>query len=156
MLSHANLLGNVADVADVLGMTPEDRLCIPVPFFYCFGSVLGTLLCVVGGTTMLPLAQFRPAEVLRTVQARCCKLLHGVPAMFIAELEEFRKGEYDTSSLKSGIMGGSPCPLEVMRAVTSIRLPTRLYLPVCRENSAAAAIMSCRAITGCPRQPSGS
>ncbi len=120
MLSHANLLGNVADVADVLGMTPEDRLCIPVPFFHCFGSVLGTLLCVAAGATMLPLEQFRPAEVLRTVESCRCTLLHGVPAMFIAELEEFGKGDYDTSSLKSGIMGGSPCPLEVMRAVTSI------------------------------------
>jgi fatty-acyl-CoA synthase len=119
MLSHANLLGNVRDVAAVLGMTPDDRLCIPVPFFHCFGSVLGTLLCLVKGATMVPLEQFRPAEVLEIVQACRCTLLHGVPAMFIAELEAFHKGGYDTSTLRSGIMGGSPCPLEVMRAVTT-------------------------------------
>jgi fatty-acyl-CoA synthase len=119
MLSHANLLGNVRDVAAVLGMTSDDRLCIPVPFFHCFGSVLGTLLCVVNGATMVPLEQFRPADVLGTVESLRCTLLHGVPAMFIAELEEYGKGNYDISSLRSGIMGGSPCPLEVMRAVTT-------------------------------------
>ena len=119
MLSHANLLGNVRDVSAVLGMMPDDRLCIPVPFFHCFGSVLGILLCAASGATMVPLETFRPAAVLAAVEAVKCTLLHGVPAMFIAELEEFRKGSYDTSSLRSGIMGGSPCPLEVMRSVTS-------------------------------------
>lgn len=119
MLSHANLLGNVRDVAQLLGMTPDDRLCIPVPFFHCFGSVLGTLLCLVNGSTMVPLEQFKAADVLETVQACGCTLLHGVPAMFIAELETLNKGKYNVSTLRSGIMGGSPCPLEVMRAVTT-------------------------------------
>jgi fatty-acyl-CoA synthase len=118
MLSHANMTGNVRAVATVLRMTQDDRLCIPVPFFHCFGCVLGNLLCLVNGSTMVPLEQFKAEDVLETVQACRCTMLHGVPAMFIAELERLKTRSYDTSSLRSGIMGGSPCPMEVIRAVT--------------------------------------
>ncbi len=118
MLSHANLTGNVRSLAAIVRMTQDDRLCIPVPLFHCFGCVMGTLLCLVNGSTMVMLEQFKPEDVLETVQACRCTMLHGVPAMFIAELEKLKSKSYDTSSLRSGIMGGSPCPLEVVRAVT--------------------------------------
>ncbi|MEI8190500.1 MAG: AMP-binding protein, partial [candidate division NC10 bacterium] len=118
MLSHANVIGNARSVGEAMRLTAEDRLCIPVPFFHCFGSVMGILLCAARGAAMVPLESFRPAEVLETVAACRCTALHGVPAMFIAEMEELRKGGYDTSSLRTGMMGGSPCPQEVMRAVT--------------------------------------
>jgi fatty-acyl-CoA synthase len=101
-------------------LTSADNLCIPVPFFHCFGCVLGTLTCLVSGATMSPVVQFKPDIVLETVQALGCTALHGVPTMFIAELEEMEKKSYDTSHLRTGIMAGSPCPVEVMKKVVDI------------------------------------
>ncbi|MBW9234582.1 AMP-binding protein, partial [Leptospira santarosai] len=98
-------------------LTPEDRLCIPVPFFHCFGCVLGTLAAVTHGTTMVLLEQFDPQRVLQIVQEEKCTALHGVPTMFIAELNHPEYGQFDTSSLRTGIMAGSPCPIEVMKKV---------------------------------------
>ncbi len=120
MLTHTNVIGNAKSIAECMKLSPEDKLCIPVPFFHCFGCVLGTLACVVSGATMCPVVAFKPDAVLRTVEELKCTALHGVPTMFIAELEEMEKKKYDTSSLRTGIMAGSPCPIEVMKKVVNV------------------------------------
>ena len=117
MLTHANMIGNVIRVAEVMHFTQDDRLCIPVPFFHCFGSVLGTLLCAVKGATMVPLPKYLPEEVLNVAAACRCTALYGVPAMFIAELDVLRRKTFDVSSLRTGIIGGSPCPPELVREI---------------------------------------
>jgi fatty-acyl-CoA synthase len=119
MLTHSNLIGNALSLAECMTLTPNDVLCIPVPFFHCFGCVIGTLCCMVSAATMAPVVSFDPVQVLETVQASACTGILGVPTMFIAELEEMDKKEYDTSSLRTGVMAGSPCPIEVMKRVVS-------------------------------------
>ena len=119
MLTHTNLIGNAKSIGACMNLSPVDNLCIPVPFFHCFGCVLGTLTCVVSGAAMSPVVAFKPDEVLETVQENRCTALHGVPTMFIAELEEMATKTYDTSFLRTGIMAGSPCPIEVMKKVVS-------------------------------------
>jgi fatty-acyl-CoA synthase len=119
MLRHRNLVANAANIADCMNLTHADRMCIPVPFFHCFGCVLGTLACVTRGATMVPIESFSPPAVLEAMTRERCTAVHGVPTMFIAELEELAKNpsKYDLSSMRTGIMAGSPCPIEVMRAV---------------------------------------
>jgi fatty-acyl-CoA synthase len=118
-LTHTNLIGNAKSLAECMNLSSKDTMCIPVPFFHCFGCVLGTLTCVVSATTMAPVVAFKPSDVLETVEAAKCTALHGVPTMFIAELEEMKQKKYDTSHLRTGIMAGSPCPIEVMKQVIS-------------------------------------
>ena len=120
MLTHTNLIGNAKSIAGCMALTPQDNLCIPVPFFHCFGCVLGTLSCVVSAACMSPVPSFTPVEVLEVVERNRCTALHGVPTMFIAELEEMKKRTFDTSSLRTGIMAGSPCPIEVMKKVVDV------------------------------------
>ncbi|WNB93498.1 AMP-binding protein [Bacillus sp. NEB1478] len=117
MLTHYNIVNNARQIAESMNLSYNDRLCIPVPFFHCFGCVLGVMAAVSIGATMVPVVQFDPKEVLETVQKEKCTGLHGVPTMFIAELNlpEFEK--YDLRSLRTGIMAGSPCPIEVMKKV---------------------------------------
>jgi fatty-acyl-CoA synthase len=99
-------------------LTPADRLCIPVPLYHCFGMVLGNLACLTHGATIVyPNDGFDPLTVMQTVQAEKCTGLHGVPTMFIAELDHPRFKEFDLSTLRTGIMAGSPCPTEVMKRV---------------------------------------
>lgn len=119
MLRHRNLVANGANIGDCMDLSPKDRMCIPVPFFHCFGCVLGTMACVTHGSTMVPVDTFSPAAVLETMTKERCTAVHGVPTMFIAELEELAKSpeKYDLSHMRTGIMAGSPCPIEVMRAV---------------------------------------
>ena len=117
MLTHTNLVNNAHSIANCMAFSQRDRLLITVPFFHCFGCVLGTMTCVVSGATMVPLEVFNPVRVLEIVDQERCTALHGVPTMFIMELEELAKGNYDVSSLRTGIMAGSPCPIEVMKAV---------------------------------------
>ena len=117
MLTHTNLIGNAMSMAECMKLTPDDAMCIPVPFFHCFGCVIGTLCCMVSGTTMAPVVAFDPAEVLRTVKASGCSVILGVPTMFIAELEEMDRNGYDTSTLRTGVMAGSLCPMEIMKRV---------------------------------------
>jgi len=117
MLTHYNIVNNAYNIAQCMRLTKDDRLCIPVPFFHCFGCVLGTLACVSVGATMLPIQEFNPKLVLQTVQDERCTALHGVPTMFIAELNDPDFEKYDLSSLRTGIMAGSNCPIEVMKAV---------------------------------------
>lgn len=118
MLTHSNLVNNAVNVASCMDLTHRDRMCIPVPFFHCFGCVLGTLTCVTVGATMVPVQEFYVTDVLAAVQNEKCTALHGVPTMFIAELNHPDFDQYDLSSLRTGIMAGSTCPAEVMKAVT--------------------------------------
>ncbi|MBA4535978.1 AMP-binding protein [Bacillus aquiflavi] len=117
MLTHSNIVNNGYNIANSMKLTKEDRLCIPVPFFHCFGCVLGTLACVSVGATILPVQEFSPEKVLQTVQDEKCTALHGVPTMFISELNHPNFEKYDLSSLRTGIMAGSNCPIEVMKGV---------------------------------------
>ena len=118
-LTHANIVKNAFYIGECMDLGPEDRVCIPVPFFHCFGCVLGTLNTVTHEGTMVPIEQFDPEEVLRAVHEERCTAVLGVPTMFIAELGHENYGEYDTSSLRTGIMAGSPCPEEVMKQVVN-------------------------------------
>jgi fatty-acyl-CoA synthase len=117
-LSHHNILNNGHFVAEACGYTEADRVCIPVPFYHCFGMVMGNLGCITHGACMVvPAASFEPRSVLEAVAAERCTSLYGVPTMFIAELAEPDFASYDLSSLRTGIMAGSPCPAEVMKRV---------------------------------------
>src|SRR5215208_6294637 len=118
-LTHANIVKNAFYIGECMELGPEDRVCIPVPFFHCFGCVLGTLNTVTHEGTMVPVEQFDAEEVLKAVHEERCTALLGVPTMFIAELEHENYEEYDTSSLRTGIMAGSPCPEEVMKQVVN-------------------------------------
>jgi len=119
-LSHRNILNNGLFVGQLCRYTAEDRICIPVPFYHCFGMVMGNLAAVAHGATMvIPSAAFDPVATLRAVQDERCTSLYGVPTMFIAELECESFGQFDLSSLRTGIMAGSPCPVEVMKRVVS-------------------------------------
>ena len=117
-LTHRNILNNGFFIGECMRLTPRDRLCIPVPLYHCFGMVLGNLACFTHGSTIVyPNDGFDPLTVLETVQAERCTGLHGVPTMFIAELDHPRFKDFDLSSLRTGIMAGSPCPIEVMKRV---------------------------------------
>ncbi|MFY0545521.1 AMP-binding protein [Brevibacillus sp. H7] len=117
MLSHYNIVNNAIKVAACMNLGVKDRLCIPVPFFHCFGCVMGTLACVATGATMVPTVTFDPGLVLSVVEEERCTALYGVPTMFIAELNHPTFAERDLRSLRTGIMSGSPCPIEVMKKV---------------------------------------
>ncbi|CAN5532992.1 AMP-binding protein [soil metagenome] len=117
-LTHRNILNNGFFIGECMKLTPVDRLCIPVPLYHCFGMVLGNLAVLTHGATIVyPNDGFDPVTVLETVQAEKCTGLHGVPTMFIAELDHPRFKEFDLSTLRTGIMAGSPCPTEVMKRV---------------------------------------
>ncbi|NML47289.1 AMP-binding protein [Ramlibacter sp. G-1-2-2] len=117
-LTHRNILNNGFFIGEAMKLTAADRLCIPVPLYHCFGMVLGNLACFTHGSTIVyPNDAFDPLTVLETVQAERCTGLHGVPTMFIAELDHPRFKEFDLSTLRTGIMAGSPCPIEVMKRV---------------------------------------
>ena len=119
-LTHTNIVKNAFYIGECMKLGPEDRVCIPVPFFHCFGCVLGTLNTVTHEGTMVPVESFDPEMVLRAVDQERCTALLGVPTMFIAELEHPDFEQYDTSSLRTGIMAGSPCPMEVMKKVVDV------------------------------------
>jgi fatty-acyl-CoA synthase len=123
-LSHHNILNNGFFIAEAMRLTPEDRLCIPVPLYHCFGMVLGNLAAVTHGACMVfPGEGFDPLATLQAVAEERCTALHGVPTMFIAQLDHPEFEKFDLSSLRTGIMAGSPCPIEVMkRAVAKMNL----------------------------------
>ncbi|MEO6623314.1 MAG: AMP-binding protein [Burkholderiaceae bacterium] len=117
-LTHHNILNNGYFVGEAMQLTPTDRLCIPVPLYHCFGMVLGNLACLTHGSTMVfPDEGFDALSTLRTVAEERCTALHGVPTMFIAMLDHPEFGKFDLSTLRTGIMAGSPCPVEVMKRV---------------------------------------
>lgn len=117
MLTSLNLVNNGFQIGECMKFTDQDRLCIPVPFFHCFGSVLGVMASVTHGTAMVPVEMFDPLKVLQTIEAEKCTAVHGVPTMFIAELEHPDFKKFDLSTLRTGIMAGSVCPIEVMKRV---------------------------------------
>ena len=117
-LSHHNILNNGYFVGELCNYTHEDKICIPVPFYHCFGMVMGNLAATSHGAAMvIPAPTFDPVATLEAVQAERCTSLYGVPTMFIAELSVPEFADYDLSSLRTGIMAGSPCPVEVMKQV---------------------------------------
>ena len=119
-LTHFNILNNGYFVGEAMNITEQDRVCIPVPFYHCFGMVLGNLNCITHGAAMvIPNDGFDPALTLATVSAEMCTALYGVPTMFIAELELPDFSDYDLTSLRTGIMAGSSCPIEVMKQVVT-------------------------------------
>jgi fatty-acyl-CoA synthase len=116
-LTHRNILNNGYFVAELQQFTADDRLCIPVPFYHCFGMVMGNLGCTTHGATMvIPADAFEPGAVLAAVEAERCTALYGVPTMFVAELGHPDFDSFDLTSLRTGVMAGSPCPVEVMKA----------------------------------------
>ncbi|MFC5542422.1 MAG: AMP-binding protein [Bacilli bacterium] len=117
MLTHYNIVNNAINIAECMKLTHEDRLCIPVPFFHCFGCVIGTMAIVSAGGTMVPIQEYNPVEVLKTVEKEKCTALHGVPTMFISELNLPNFDEFDLSTLRTGVMAGSNCPEELMKSV---------------------------------------
>jgi fatty-acyl-CoA synthase len=124
-LSHHNILNNAYFTAERMGYTERDRVCVPVPFYHCFGMVIGNLGCTTrGACIVVPSESFDPLAVLETVQAERCTSLYGVPTMFIAELNHPRFAEFDLSSLRTGVVAGAPCPVEVMK-----QMQTRLHMP---------------------------
>jgi fatty-acyl-CoA synthase len=117
-LTHCNILNNGYLTGEGMQFSHRDRLCIPVPLYHCFGMVLGNLACLAhGATAIYPDASFDPLTTLQTVQEEKCTALHGVPTMFITELDHPQFGEFDLSTLRTGVMAGAPCPVEVMKRV---------------------------------------
>ena len=124
-LTHHNILNNGYFIGLALGYTEKDRVCVPVPFYHCFGMVLGNLACTAHGSCIVtPGESFNALTVLETIQAERCTSLYGVPTMFRAVLEEPAFADFDVASLRTGIMAGAPCPVELMREVM-----TRLHMP---------------------------
>jgi fatty-acyl-CoA synthase len=120
-LSHHNILNNGYFMARLQNFSENDRLCIPVPLYHCFGMVMGNLGCITHGATMIyPSEGFEPLAVLQTVEEEKCTALYGVPTMFIAELDHPDFSKFDLTSLRTGVMAGSPCPVEVMKKVVSL------------------------------------
>lgn len=117
MLTHYNILNNGKTIGDGMKFTKDDRLCITVPFFHCFGLVLAMMACITHGTTMVPVERYSPVPVMNAISVEKCTAVHGVPTMFIAMLEHAQFSQFDFSSLRTGIMAGSPCPIEVMKKV---------------------------------------
>ncbi|MGH7764081.1 MAG: AMP-binding protein, partial [Candidatus Dormibacteraceae bacterium] len=120
-LTHHNIINNGFFIGETLRYDEHDRVCIPVPFYHCFGMVLGNLACTTHGATMvIPAEAYDPVATMQTVQDEKCTSLYGVPTMFIGELEHPRFKEFDFSTLRTGIMAGSPCPVEVMKKVQTL------------------------------------
>jgi fatty-acyl-CoA synthase len=120
LLTHRNLVNNAYLVGREMLVTGADRLCSPVPLYHCFGCVMSSLLALVYGIPLvMPAAQFDPLATLQAIDAECCTLIYGVPTMFIAELDHPAFGKYDMQTLRSGIMAGAPCPVEVMKRVVA-------------------------------------
>ncbi len=117
MLTHRNIVGDANLVTDCLNLTANDRLCAPVPFYHCFGCVMANLGCLTKGAALVPVETYDPKQVLEAVQAERCTTLYGVPTMFIGELNYPDFAKYDLRSLRTGIMAGSPCPIQVMKDV---------------------------------------
>ncbi|TAK97760.1 MAG: AMP-binding protein [Verrucomicrobia bacterium] len=139
MLTHHNILNNAFFIGERMRFTPRDRLCIPVPFYHCFGMVLGNLVCVTHGATMvLPAPHFSPLHTLQSVKDERCTALHGVPTMFIAELDHPDFKKFNLSTLRTGIMAGAPCPVEVMKRVMS-EMHCREITIVCGQTEASPA-----------------
>ena len=117
MLTHYNVVNNGRGIGDCMKFTERDKLCIPVPFFHCFGLVLGVMACLTHATSMVPVEYYRPTVVMQAIEQEGCTAVHGVPTMFIAMLEHPEFESHSFPKLRTGIMAGSPCPEKVMRKV---------------------------------------
>ena len=147
-LTHRNILNNGFFIGRAMQLTPDDRMCIPVPLYHCFGMVLGNLACITHGATIVyPNDGFEPLSVLQTVQIEKCTALHGVPTMFIAELDHPRFKEFDLSSLRTGIMAGSPCPTKVMKRVVEQMNLTQITIAYGMTETSP---VSCQSATSTP------
>jgi len=143
LLTHRNLINNAYLISRTLQFTERDRLCCPVPLYHCFGCVMSTLVCIVSGMALvLPAPQFDALATLEAVQAERCTALYGVPTMFIAELDHPRFREFDLSSLRTGIMAGAPCPVDVMRRVVTDMHCSQMTIAYGQTESSPVVTMS--------------
>jgi len=143
VLTHHNILNNGYFIGKCMKFTDKDRLCIPVPFYHCFGMVLSNMACMTHGATMvLPAEYFSPISTLEAVEKERCTALHGVPTMFIAELEHPEFERFDLSSLRTGIMAGSPCPIEFMKKVSTLMNMTEVVITYGQTEASPGITMS--------------
>ncbi|MDL2237613.1 AMP-binding protein [Christensenellaceae bacterium OttesenSCG-928-K19] len=142
MLTHYNLVNNGVAVGDCMKLTPNDRLLIPVPLFHCFGCVLGVMASFTHATTMLLLDAFNPVKVMSIIQDEKCTAVHGVPTMFISMLDHPDFEQYDFSTLRTGIMAGSPCPIEFMKRAMSDMNMTEITITYGQTESSPAITMT--------------
>lgn len=143
VLTHHNLVNNGYFIGECMSFTDKDRLCIPVPFYHCFGMVLSNLACMTHGATMvLPSEYFDPVAVMEAIQGERCTAVHGVPTMFIAELEHPDFMKYDFGTLRTGIMAGSPCPIEYMRKVSTLMNMREVVITYGQTESSPGLTMS--------------
>ena len=129
MLTHYNILNNGKCIGDNQVLTYRDRVCLPVPFFHCFGCVLGIMACITHGATIVPVERYNPVRVMKTIQDEKCTATYGVPTMYIAMLEHPDFPKYDFSTLRTGIMSGSPCPIKVMEQVVNLMHMSEITIP---------------------------
>lgn len=129
MLTHYNILNNGKCIGDNQTLTPQDRVCLPVPFFHCFGCVLGIMACITHGSCIVPVERYNPVRVMHTIQEERCTATYGVPTMYIAMLEHPDFDKYNFSTLRTGIMSGSPCPIKVMEKVVDLMHMTEITIP---------------------------
>jgi fatty-acyl-CoA synthase len=143
MLSHRNLLNNGMAISLALRATEEDRICAPVPLYHCFGSVIGSMVCVVScAAQILPSAQFDALETLQAVHNQKATALYGVPTMFVAELEHPEFDSFDLSSLRKGVMSGAPCPIELMKRAAEKMHIEQMVIPYGQTESSPVITMS--------------
>jgi fatty-acyl-CoA synthase len=143
MLTHRNLLNNGMAIGLAFHAHKDDRICAPVPLYHCFGSVIGSMVCVVSGATqIIPSAQFDAAATLRAVEAERATALYGVPSMFVAELEHPEFSRFDLSSLRKGVMSGAPCPIELMKRAAEKMHIERMVIPYGQTEASPVITMS--------------
>jgi len=143
VLTHHNLVNNGYFIGECMSFTDKDRLCIPVPFYHCFGMVLSNLACMTHGATMvLPAEYFDPVSTLTAVEKERCTAVHGVPTMFIAELEHPDFSKFNLKTLRTGIMAGSPCPIEYMKKVSTLMNMSEVVITYGQTESSPGLTMS--------------
>lgn len=142
MLTHYNLVNNGMAIGDCMKFTHNDRLCIPVPLFHCFGCVLGVMASYTHGATMVLVDHFNPVKVMNAIQLEKCSAVHGVPTMFISMLDHPDFKEYDFSTLRTGIMAGSPCPIEFMKRAVSDMNMSEIVITYGQTESSPAITMT--------------
>jgi fatty-acyl-CoA synthase len=143
MLTHRNLLNNGMAIGLAFSATENDRICAPVPLYHCFGSVIGSMVCVVSGAAqIIPSAQFDALATLQAVQNERATALYGVPSMFVAELEHPEFSRFDLSSLRKGVMSGAPCPIELMKRAAAKMNIERMVIPYGQTEASPVITMS--------------
>ncbi len=143
VLTHHNILNNGYFIGECMKFSEKDRLCIPVPFYHCFGMILSNMACMTHGATMvLPAEYFDPLSVLNAIEKERCTAVHGVPTMFIAELEHSDFNKFNLKSLRTGIMAGSPCPVEFMKKVNTLMNMTEVVITYGQTESSPGITMS--------------